>query len=474
MFEPRLTTHGFRYVRIEGHPGPLTPDDVRGVVVHSDLTRTGWFECDDERVNRLHDAAVWSLRDNICEIPTDCPHRERAGWTGDWQIFAPTAAFLFDVETFTRKWLADVRLAQCSDGRVANHAPSTPAEGPQGRAAGLHGSAGWGDAIVLVPWALYEAYGDATALVECWDAMERWVAFGVRSASEGRARARVAARPAAAPHERYLWDTGFHWGEWLEPGSEITNFDEFVAADKSEVATAYLHRSAATMACIAEVLGRPQESIERYRRLAARARDAWQHEFIRADGTLDVQTQASHVRALAFELVPDELRPATADRLVELVRSAGTTVGTGFLSTSMLLPALAEHGHVDVAYELLLQPNAPGWMYMIDRGATTVWERWNGVDEHGIAHESLNHYSKGSVVSFLHRHVAGWCRRRRAIERLPSGRDPAVASVACRSDSTPATDASTSNGTWWPAASSCASPSRQAPRPPSTFPAVSG
>jgi alpha-L-rhamnosidase len=152
VFEPRLTTHGFRYVRIEGHPDPLEADDVRGVVVHSDLRRTGWFECDDERVNRLHEAAVWSLRDNICEIPTDCPHRERAGWTGDWQIFAPTAAFLYDVESFSRKWLADVRLAQRDDGLIANHAPSTPAEGFAGATAALHGSVGWGDAIVLVPW----------------------------------------------------------------------------------------------------------------------------------------------------------------------------------------------------------------------------------------------------------------------------------------------------------------------------------
>ena len=187
VFEPRCTTHGFRYVRVEGHPGPLGVDDVRGVVVHNDLRRIGWFECDDERINRLHEAVVWSLRDNICEIPTDCPHRERAGWTGDWQIFAPTAAFLYDVDAFTRKWLADVRLAQRSDGLVANQAPSTPAEGIAGPTAALHGSAGWGDVIVLAPWTLYEAYGDPAPLEECWEAMERWVGYGARSAEEGRA-----------------------------------------------------------------------------------------------------------------------------------------------------------------------------------------------------------------------------------------------------------------------------------------------
>jgi alpha-L-rhamnosidase len=406
LFEPRLTTHGFRYVRIEGHPGPLGPDAVRGVVVHSDLPRTGWFECDDERINRLHEAAVWSLRGNMCEIPTDCPHRERSGWTGDWQIFAPAAAFLYDVDAFTRKWLADVRLAQGADGMVKNHAPSTPAEGTHGPAAALQGSAGWGDVIVAAPWALYEAYGDPAPLAENWGAMEAWVTFAERSARNGRSPARTADRPHPAPHDRFLWDTGFHWGEWLEPGFEINDFGAFVAADKSDVATAYLYRSAATMVEIAELLDRPS-AIERYRELADGSLDAWRREFITESGELAIQTQASHVRALAFDLVPDELRGATADRLAELVRAAGTTVGTGFLSTGMLLSTLADHGHLDLAYELLLQPKAPGWMYMIDHGATTVWERWEGVDADGVPHESLNHYSKGAVVSFLHRYVAG-------------------------------------------------------------------
>ncbi len=161
------------------------------------------------------------------------------------------------------------------------------------------------------------------------------------------------------------------------------------------------------MARIAEVLGKPSETVEHYAKVAAATRDAWQREYITDDGSLAVQTQAAHVRALMFGLLPDELGTMVAVHLAALVRAAGTTVGTGFLSTGMLLPALAEHDHLDLAYELLLQPNEPGWMCMIDRGATTMWERWNGVDEHNMPHESLNHYSKGAVVSFLHRYVAG-------------------------------------------------------------------
>lgn len=405
-FEPRFTTHGFRYVQIEGHPGPLEASDLVAVVVHSDLERIGHFECSDEGLNALHEAAVWSLRSNMCEIPTDCPHRERLGWTGDWQIFGPTAAFLYDVDAFTSKWLADVRANQQPNGLVANHAPSTPSEGFAGPAAALQGSAGWGDVIVMAPAALYEAYGDKEILAECWDGMVKWIEFGERSARQARSAARAAHSDTPAPHEAFLWDTGFHWGEWMEPGEQVTDFPAFVGADKSEVATAYLSRSASMMSEIAVALGKPSEVVNRFAQLGAAARDAWRREYI-ADDRLVVQTQASHVRALAFGLAPEEIRAQLVDQLVELIEGAGTTVGTGFLSTGMLLPTLAENDKIDVAYELLLQPTEPGWMAMIDRGATTLWERWEGIDQDGAPHDSLNHYSKGAVVSFLHRYVAG-------------------------------------------------------------------
>ena len=406
-FEPRFTTHGFRYVRVEGHPGPLGPDDITGVVVHSDLRRLGWFDCSDDRVNRLHEAVVWSLRSNVCDIPTDCPQRERAGWTGDWQVFAPTAAYLYDVLAFTRKWLGDVTLDQRADGCVANMSPCPPAEGFGGPLGALHGSAGWGDAVVSVPWDLYQAYGDASLLREMWGPMTAWVRFAAAAAAEGRHPDRAAARPDPADFERYLWDTGFHWGEWLEPGAVITDFPAFTRADKSETATAYLHRSAATVVRIAGVLGLPEEQWRPYQVIADGARTAWQREFVRPDGTLAVATQASHVRALAFGLVPEVLRAAVAGRLVELIARAGGHLATGFLSTGYLLPVLADCGHLGTAYELLSQDTPPSWLTMVDRGATTVWEEWEGVDSRGVPHGSLNHYSTGAVATFLHRYVAG-------------------------------------------------------------------
>ncbi|QGN59395.1 Bacterial alpha-L-rhamnosidase [Nostocoides sp. HKS02] len=407
VFEPRFTTHGFRYVRVEGHPDELTPEDVTGVVVHSDLRRTGWFECSDERVNALHEAVVWSLRDNICDIPTDCPQRERSGWTGDWQIFAPTAAYLFDVLGFTRKWLRDVALDQRADGCVANISPCPPIEGFSGPVGHVNGSAGWGDVVVSAPWDLHEAYADASLLRELWGPLTAWVDYAARAARDQRHPFRAATRPEAADHEQYLWDAGFHWGEWLEPDADLSDFGAFAAQDQGEVATAYLHRSAATAARIGGLIGADAAQVEHYATTAERARAAWQAEFVRPDGSLRTATQAAHVRALAFGLVADEHRQAVADELVRLIEAAGTHLGTGFLSTPMLLPVLADHGHLETAYALLLQDSEPSWLTMLDRGATTVWERWNGVDAAGVAHESLNHYSKGAVVSFLHRYVAG-------------------------------------------------------------------
>jgi len=388
-FEPRHTTHGFRYVRVEGLPD-LSEGDVVGMVVHSDLRRTGWFECSDERINKLHEAAVWSFRGNACDVPTDCPTRECAGWTGDWQIFVGTAALIYDVAGFSTKWLRDLAADQRPDGCVPHWIPDTL---PQDVADNPipFGSAGWGDAAVIVPWEIYRAYGDVQLLEEQWPSMMGWVEY--------------AARAAAERGNPYIWDGGFHFGEWLEPGEAIDNAF-LLPADQSDVATAYLHHSSTLLSRIAAVLGRTAD-LDRYRKLAERTRAAWQAEFITPLGTLARDTQASHVRALAFDLVPAELRPRVLTRLVELIRQAGTHVGTGFLATPYLLPVLAENGHLDAAYELLLQDTEPSWLTMIERGATTIWELWDGLDARGTPRGSLNHYSKGAVIAFLYRYTSG-------------------------------------------------------------------
>lgn len=404
-FEPCHTTHGFRYALIEGHPGELTPHDVRGVVVHTDLTRTGWFTCSDGRLDQLHEAATWSLRGNACDVPTDCPHRERAAWTGDWQIFVPTAAFLYDVAGFTAKWLRDLAADQWSDGIVPNVVPDPAPEPDRRRSAEgpMNGSAGWGDAAVIVPWEIWRAYADRDLLREQYPSMRAWVDYAAGQASTHRHPDRAARCPRPSPHEEFLWDSGFHFGEWLEPGVAP---DLDPTRDRSDVATAYLHRSADLLARIARLLGHHADHAT-YRRIAVGARTAWQREFISHDGTIRPETQAALVRALAFGLVPEPLREQTANRLAALVRAADTHLTTGFLTTGLLLPVLADHGHAELAYELLLQDSAPSWLAMVEQGATTVWEDWQGVDDQGMPAMSHNHYSKGAVISFLHQYTAG-------------------------------------------------------------------
>ena len=403
-FEPRHTTHGFQHVRIEGAPD-LSPDDVEGVLVHTDLRRTGWFRCSDERLNRLHDAVVLSFVDNACEIPTDCPQRERAGWTGDWQIFTPTAAYLYDVAGFSGRWLRDLAADQWPDGRVTNHVPDPV--GPAGQsnpvASFLTGSAGWGDAATLVPHELWQAYGDTEILSRQYPSMVAWVEFALQAAATGRHETRAAARPNPAAHERYLWDAGFHWGEWSEP--DVDGMAVFTGkADQGHVATAYLACSLDVLAETAVLLDRHSDA-DRWRDLAMRVRRAWRAEFVDHDGAVHPATQANLCRALAFGLIEPSDRNRVLDDLVQLSAAAGDHVGTGFLTTPHLLPTLADEGRSDVAYRLLLQTSAPSWLAMIEAGATTIWENWEpATAEHP---GSLNHYSKGAVATYLHRYVAG-------------------------------------------------------------------
>ncbi|WP_324643869.1 alpha-L-rhamnosidase [Pseudarthrobacter sp. LT1] len=407
VFEPRHTTHGFQFVSVQGLAMDLPPAEISGCLVRTDLERIGAFSCSDARLNKLHDVVEWSFLDNSCEVPTDCPQREKAGWTGDWQLFIPTAAYLFDVTGFSRKWLRDVRADQWENGVIANISPSPGPAVTSAEFMGFtNGSAGWGDAIVLVPWEAYVASGDAGILAENWEAMQRWLRFVRTTAETQRHAARAAARTTPAPHEQYLWDTGFHFGEWMEPGGPEPDLFAARSADQGIVATAYYRHTTDLMARIARVLGFAGEAVA-LAELSANIGNAWETEYLHADGHVTQASQANCVRALAFDLVSPEHRATVTAQLAGLIRDAGTHLGTGFLATPYLLPVLADNGELDLAYELLMQDSEPSWLTMVDRGATTMWELWNGIDANGIAHQSLNHYSKGAVVSFLHRFTAG-------------------------------------------------------------------
>jgi alpha-L-rhamnosidase len=408
VFEPRHSTKGFQYVRIDGHPGPLAAESITSVVVGNDVAAIGGFSCSNDDLNWLHRAADWSLRTNLCSIPTDCPTRERAGWTGDWQIYVGTASYLYDVTDFSREWLHDVAADQLDSGAITHFSPdSVNFDNPRAEWwKELQGSAGWGDAIVHVPWELYLTTGRVDVLEPFVEPMRRWVEFAANLAATGRHPDRAAARPKPAPHETFLWDTGFHFGEWNEPMEQADQLDRVRVMDHGPTATAFLYRSADELSRIGELVG-DADLAARYRDLAARALEAWRLEFIDEAGAVSPVTQANLVRALAFGLIPESFREQAVAQLVGLIREADTHLFTGFLATPFLLPVLADNGALDVAYELLFQRTPPSWLAMRDAGASTIWENWQPFSSAGLVECSLNHFSMGAVISFLHRYVAG-------------------------------------------------------------------
>ena len=406
VFEPAHSTKGFRYVFIEGLTVPLEPNQISAQVVHTDLAKVGEFSCSNEDLNWLHNATEWSFRGNAIDIPTDCPTRERAGWSADWEIFFNSAAFLYDVDGFTRKWLKDLTLKQWANGIIGNMAPCPKGEGEGGATSFTNGSAGWGDGIVIIPWKHYNAYGDLEILRETWPNMVRWMDWVTQQAATKRHDSRVEANAQPLPHEQYLWDAGFHFGEWFEPIVGEFDFGAAMRADKGIIATAYFAHSTALMTRIAMLLG-DVDAANKYTDLSLKVRAAWNTEYVDKAGRLTVPTQANCVRALHFNLIAPQHRKSVEDQLVELVHAANDHLGTGFLATPYLLPAITETGNPELAFKVLTQRDWPSWLLMKDQGATTVWERWEGYDADGNPVESHNHYSKGAVISFLHNYVAG-------------------------------------------------------------------
>lgn len=386
-WEPRFTFHGFRYVEVEGWPGELRAEDLVAVVCHSDMERIGWFGCSDPLVERLHENVVWSMRGNFLHIPTDCPQRdERLGWTGDIQVFSPTACFLYDTAGFLASWLRDVALDQDESGAVPFVVPN--ALGGQ-----VIPAAAWGDAAVVVPWVLYQRYGDVGVLEAQWESMRGWVDCVERLAGGKR-----------------LWDRGFQFGDWLDPAAPPE--DPAAARTAAEiVATAYFARSAELVGRAGEVLGKWEES-RRYLGLAQEVREAFAGEYVTPHGRVMSDAQTAYSLAICFGLLPEaEQRRRAGERLAELVRREGYRIGTGFVGTPLICDALCESGHVEEAYRLLLSRECPSWLYPVTMGATTIWERWDSLRPDGSVNPgemtSFNHYALGAVADWLHRRVCG-------------------------------------------------------------------
>lgn len=377
FFEPRFTSHGFRFAQITGDVSSLTTEGLQAIAVRSDLPEVGDIEIAHAGLTQLLSNIRWGQRSNFVSVPTDCPQRdERLGWLADAQVFFRTAAYNADVAAFFRSWLRDVRYAQDDDGAFPDVAPRLRLPHP--------GAPAWGDAGVILPWRLYEWYGDERFLTESWDSMAAWIDYVHR----------------ANPDLIWRKAVGSNFGDWLEVGAHTR---------RDVLATAYFAYSAHLVARSARVLGRVEDA-ERYERLAEEIRTAFREAFVTPDGTVAGDTQTGYLLALGFDLVDGELREAVAARLAASVEKTGALT-TGFVGVGLLLPGLHDIGRGDLAWQLALREEYPSWLYSVARGATTIWERWDGWTEHAgfqsAEMNSFNHYSLGSVGEWFYSHVAG-------------------------------------------------------------------
>ena len=393
-WEPRFTFHGFRYVDVEGWPGDLDQDAANGGliarVMHTDLERTGWFESSNPQLDRLHENVVWGMRGNFVDLPTDCPQRdERLGWTGDIQVFAPTASYLFDVSGMLSGWLQDLAAEQLPDGTVPWFVPVIPSDTmwtPQ------RPGAAWGDAATVVPWTLYQRFGDTGVLRAQFDSARRWVDLQADIAGPSR-----------------LWDEGYQLGDWLDPAAPPQDPGDG-RTDRYLVASGYFARSARLVAQIAEVLGET-EAASRYGVLADEARAAFIARYVVGDGLMTSDSPTAYALALQFDLLPAENRTTAAARLAALIHESDNRIATGFVGTPLVSDALSANGQQKTAYDLLLEEECPSWLYQVNMGATTIWERWDSMLPDGTVNPgtmtSFNHYALGAVADWLHRVVAG-------------------------------------------------------------------
>ncbi|BCW44885.1 alpha-L-rhamnosidase [Arthrobacter sp. StoSoilB5] len=398
VFEPTFTFHGFQYVEVAGWPGGAGAlRDLGGltaVVISSDLKRTGTFETSNPLLNKLHENTVWGMRGNFVDVPTDCPQRdERLGWTGDIAAFAPSACFLFDSRDFLRDWLRDLALEQQhQDGIVPYVVPDVlkyvehSAELPD-----LDTTALWSDAAVWVPWALWQAYGDRRVLEEAFPSM---------LAHARRLRQLLSANG--------LWDTGFQFGDWLDPDAAPEQPAE-AKADRHVVATLCAYRTADLLARTAEILGDAAAAAE-FRGMADGLRTAFNQHYVQG-GVITSDCTTVYALAIVFGILGEADVEFAGDRLAGLVEAAGHRISTGFAGTPFVTDALTATGHLDTAYGLLLQTECPSWLYPVTKGATTIWERWDSMLPDGTINPggmtSFNHYALGAVVDWLHRCVGG-------------------------------------------------------------------
>ena len=389
IYEPHFTFQGFRYVAVQGYPGELTPESLTGIVIHSDMARVSEFETSNPLINQLQHNIIWGQKGNFLDVPTDCPQRdERLGWTGDAQVFSRTAAFNMDVAGFFTKWLKDVSADQFANGSVPYVIPNVLGDRPTGQPGG---SAAWADAAVIIPWNVYLSYGDKRVLEEQYESMARWVEYERLRAGDD-----------------YIWTGDFHFGDWLAFATTRADYPG-ATTSKDLIATAFFAHSTDLLQRAAQVLNKKDDAA-RYAELLSRIKSAFCREYVTETGRVGEATQTAYALALQFDLLPENLRPVAAQRLAEEVRTRGHLT-TGFVGTPYLCHVLSRYGYLDEAYLLLNRDQYPSWLYPIKQGATTIWERWDGLKPDGTFQDksmnSFNHYAYGAIGEWMYRVMGG-------------------------------------------------------------------
>ncbi len=409
VFEPRFTFHGFRYVKVSGLPKGAEVS-FEGVEITSVMSGDSSFETSDERINALHRNIVRSETANMISIPTDCPQRERAGWTGDLQVFFNTAAFNKDVNVFLMRWLQDVALEQLPNGEIPHVIPYTSDyKSLMNRNFQSDSSSGWSDAGVIVPIRLYEVYGNVKVLREQYQSMKKWCDYALEQARTGRGE-NCKHTSGAERYEPYIWDSGFHWGDHLIPSvtKKMGVMAMFgVRPTRPLAATAYLYYSTKLLSEAARVLGNAEDA-EYYGEKSKKVSKAFRYRFFKADGRMVPDWQSSYVLALGMDLAPEKWKKKCLERLSELIKNNGGCLDCGFLSIQYLLDVFSKNGMAKMAYDLLFQDKCPSWLYEIKMGATTIWEAWDATKPDGKTGTfSYNHYAFGCVGDWMYRNVIG-------------------------------------------------------------------
>ncbi|WP_069657945.1 alpha-L-rhamnosidase [Arcticibacter eurypsychrophilus] len=388
-FEPQFSWQGFRYVKVEGITGELNPADFTAIAIYSDMKVMGTFSCSNPLLNQLQHNIVWGQKGNFLDVPTDCPQRdERLGWTGDAQVFSRTASFNMDVHNFFSKWLKDVAADQYPDGSIPYIVPDIFTDGHNQ----VGGSAGWGDVATVIPWNMYLVYGDKRILEEQYSSMKAWVDYIQKQSKND------------------LWSSGNHFGDWLFYSVNNDNDGSSAITSKFLIAQCFYAYSTQLLINTTKVLGNKADE-QYYSTLLTKIKTAFVKEYVTPNGLISSDTQTAYILALEFDMLPETLSPQAAERLAKNIDRYRNHLTTGFLGTPYLCKVLSRFGYADLAYKLLLQETYPSWLYPVKLGATTIWERWDGIKTDGSFEEpsmnSYNHYAYGAIGDWMYRVIAG-------------------------------------------------------------------